>query len=55
METEQKDNKEKGIVERILEGEDPRTGKPWYVRYKHVLMLVGFWLLFGFICFLLDR
>lgn len=31
------------------------AGKPWYIRYKHVLMLIGFWLLFGFVCFLLDR
>lgn len=47
--TEEKNDKqqEKSIADMILENEDPRTGKPWYVRYKHVLLLIGIWLAFG--------
>lgn len=49
------EEKDKSFIQQILENEDPRTGKPWYVRYKHVLMLIGFWLAFGVVCYFLNK
>lgn len=48
----EKESKDKGMLEDWMKAQDPRTGKPWYVRFKHQLIIIGAWILFGIFCFI---
>lgn len=41
---------DKGMLHDWMMSQDPRTGKAWYIRYKHQLIILGAVALFGVFC-----
>lgn len=49
METE--DKKKKGLLEEYYKAEaDEMAGKPWYIRHKSTLLILGLWVASAIFC-----